>query len=385
MAAETVEADDTEVPEKSIREELEASLEEVQSRQETGDDRNEPVREVGGDARGSDGHPQSVPATERARSPDGKFARAEVDSGRQGGVADTATQQSVQSAQPASAPPLALPAPNGWKQEEKALWAKVPPEVQHVINRREQEAHRAITSQDEVRLVGNNFMQAANEYAPLIQSRGGNPVALFREFLGIMHQIQSSDPSQRARVFQQLAAQNGADLRQLGFPGQPSAQNPQGQQPNIPIDQLVQRQVNEAFQARQREEAQARERAEMQATNSEIEGFRSKTDASGQPAYPYFDHVTSLMASILGGGVASTLEEAYQLAVKAHPETSALIAQAEQAKVRQAEEKRRKADSKRRAAGSIRSSPGSAQVANGKDRSIRDELKSAFEEARGRI
>jgi hypothetical protein len=227
-------------------------------------------------------------------------------------------------------------------------------------------------------------MQAANEYAPLIQQRGGNPVALFREFLGIVHQIQNSDPANRAQLFQRLAAQNGADLRQLGFAQQPNAQ-PGQQQPNVPIDQLVQRTVNEQFQAMQRTQAQERERAEMQATNSEIEGFRSKVDAQGLPAYPYFDHVTSLMASILGGGVATTLEEAYQLAVKAHPETSQLIAKAEAAAHQAKETARLKAEAKRRAGGSIRGSPGNTPAANGKDRTIRDELKSAFEEARGRI
>ncbi len=376
MADKDVVADEVdEKPELSIREELEASLEEVQSRQESEHVEVEP--KTGAEA------PEGQSAG-RARDATGKFARnAEVPESGTPVAPVRAERTETGQQQPPVAAPIALPAPNGWKAEEKALWAKVPAEVQHVINRREQEAHRAITSQDEVRLVGNNFMQAANEYAPLIQSRGGNPVALFREFLGIMHQIQSSDPTQRARVFQQLAAQNGADLRQLGFPGQPNAQGQQA--PNIPIDQLVQRQVNEQFQAIQRQQAQERERAEMQATNSEIESFRSKVDAHGQPAYPYFDHVTSLMASILGGGVATTLEEAYQLAVKAHPETSSLIAQAETAKARQAEEKRLRAESKRRAAGSIRSSPGSVSVANGKDRSIRDELTAAFEEARGRV
>jgi hypothetical protein len=366
-------------PELSIREELQASLEDVQSRQEKDDVVRNDLSE--GQRAESDSRAEG-----RARGPDGKFARAEPDSGREVQPTAATAPQPVQSrGQPGvgSTQPVALPAPNGWKAEEKALWAKVPAEVQHVINRREQEAHRAITSQDEVRLVGNNFMQAANEYAPLIQARGGNPVALFREFLGIIHQIQNSDPANRANLFRQLAAQNGADLRQLGFPGQPNAPGPQ--QPNIPIDQLVQRRVNEAFQARQRQDTEARERAEMQATNGEIESFRSKVDASGQPAYPYFDHVTSLMASILGGGVASTLEEAYQLAVKAHPETSALVAQAEQAKARKVEEQRRKVETKRRAAGSIRGGPGSASQPNGKDRSIRDELTAAFEEARGRV
>jgi hypothetical protein len=225
-------------------------------------------------------------------------------------------------------------------------------------------------------------MQTANEYAPVLQARGITPVAFFKEALGIVTQLGNPDPAVRASMLRQLAQVNGIDVRSLV--GQPNAQNSQGQPPNLPIDQLVQRQVNEAFQARQRQETEARERAEMQATNSEIESFRSKV-VNGQPAYPYFDHVTSLMASILGGGAATTLEEAYQLAVKAHPETATLIAQAEQAKAKEVEEKRRKAEAKRRAGGSIRGGPGSSSQPNGKDRSIRDELKSAFEEARGRL
>lgn len=380
-AAEETVADEIEdKPERSIREELESSLSEVTARQES-----EHVDVSGGNAEAASA------ATGRVRDAGGKFARqsdAGPTDGTQAAPAEVRPQQGGQAFNAAlpgvQQPPIAFPAPNGWKAEEKALWAKVPAEVQHVINRREQEAHRAITSQDEVRLVGNNFMQVANEHAPLIQARGGNPVGLFREFLGILGQIQNSDPASRARVFQSLAAQNGVDLRQLGFPGQPNVQG-QPQPPNIPIDQLVQRQVNEAFQARQRVESEARERAEMQATNSEIESFRSKADASGNPAYPYFDHVTSLMASILGGGVATTLEEAYQLAVKAHPETSKLITQAEQAQVKAREDAQRKAQAKRRAAGSIRGGPGSSAQPNGKDRSIRDELTAAFEESRGRV
>jgi hypothetical protein len=379
MAVETVEADDTEVPEKSIREELESSLSEVTARQES-----EHVQATTGSDNASPQADRAAGDT-RTRGPDGKFARAETPAIEPTGAAVLpGTQEGArQPLQTGGTSPqqVALPAPNGWKAEEKALWAKVPPEVQQVINRREQEAHRAITSQDEVRLIGNNFMSVANQHAPLIQARGLPPVELWRETLGIISQLNSPDPAVRAQMVRQIAHSNGVDIRSLM--GQPNAQGPQ--QPNIPIDQLVQRQVNEVFQARQRQEAEARERAEMQATNSEIESFRSKTDASGQPAYPYFDHVTSLMASILGGGVVSTLEEAYQLAVKAHPETSKLITQAEQAQVKAREEAQRKAQAKRRASGSIRGGPGSSSQPNGKDRSIRDELTAAFEEARGRV
>jgi hypothetical protein len=375
-----------EKPELSIREELEAARDEVVARQEKD---NVVSTDESVSARQSEPDP-----TARVRGPDGKFVRqsdggtggelaaASSEVRHQAGTAGNNPQTGASGAQ-GSVQPVALPAPNGWKAEEKALWAKVPPEVQHVIANRERDVARKISEQDEVRLVGNNFMQAANEFAPVIQARGGNPVALFREVLGIISQIHNSPPANRAQLFRQLAAQNGADLSALGIP---PGQNAPNTPPNVPIDQLVSQRVNEQFQAIQRQQAQERERAEMQAVNSEIETFRSTVDAQGHPAYPYFDHVNSLMAALLEKGTASTLEEAYKIAVKAHPETSALITQAEQAKVKQAEEARRKAEAARRKSGSLRTGPGSPPVTNGAgNRTIRDELKAAFEEARGRV
>lgn len=376
---EVVADEPVETKERSIREEIEAARDEINGRS-SAEEPVEPQTE----------NPSQESRTEgRARSPDGKFARAEGSPASDAGQVLPSQQSNSASVQQPDArglsTPVALPPPQSWKPEEKAQWDKIPAPIQHTITRREQEAHRRITEQDEVRTVGNHFMQAANEFAPVIQARGGNPVALFREFLGIVNQIHNADPANRANIFRQLAAQNGVDLRGLGITSQPGAP-PQGQPPNIPIDQLVQRAVNEQFQARQRQQDQERERAESETTNREIEAFRSKVDANGQPAYPYFDHVTSLMASILGGGAATTLEEAYQLAVKAHPETSRLIEQAVKDAARTAEEKRLKAQAARRKAGSIPPGVGNSPQANGAgNRTIRDELKAAFEEARGRV
>lgn len=382
-AAEEIVADEIdEKPELSIREELEAARDEVVARQENEHVSDDKLVQSDGPAR----------TDSRTRDATGKFTR-ESESGATGGqqskaqqAAGTPPDGSAGQSQP-SIQPVALPAPTSWKAEEKALWARVPAEVQHIINRREQEAHRAITAQDEVRSVGGQFIQTANEFAPVLQARGITPVAFFKEALGIVSQLGHPDPAVRGNMLRQLAHVNNVDPRFLiGPQQQPGASGQPQQAPNVPIDQLITRTVNERFQAIQQQQAQERERAEMQSTNSEIEAFRSKVDANGQPAYPYFDHVTSLMASILGGGVASTLEEAYELAVKAHPETSSLIAKAAEAAAKAAGEQRRKAENARRKAGSIRSGPGSPPAANGAgNRSIRDELKAAFEEARGRL
>jgi hypothetical protein len=374
----TVEADDAdnEVPERSIREELEAARDEVAARQEEhGENESTPAPES----------PQGS-AESRTRDARGQFAPTSGNAGNEptpprSQSPDSGTQQRVVADVPA---PVVLPPPRGWSDPEKALWAKVPPEVQHVINRRETDVARKIAEQDEVRLVGKGFMEASTEYGPLIQARGGNPVALYREFLGILNRLQTSDPAGRAQLFQQVAAQNGVDLRVLAQPG-PGAPAQPPPPPQVPLQTLVNTQVQQALKEQRQAEAREREQAEMQATSAEIETFRSKVNEHGQPAYPYFDHVTSLMASIIGSGTTASLEEAYQLAVKAHPETSKLIEQATVAAQKVAEEKRRKAEKARRAGGSIRGGIGGSPGMPEGNRSIRDELKAAFAEANARI
>jgi hypothetical protein len=382
-------ADDTPEPkERSIREEIEAARDEINARDESGDD-------AGADHSGS-------PVSDRGdgRGTNGRFASRQAASGADQAVPDKSSQQTqqpensqsggeqvpaVSGQQPAAH--VALPAPQSWSAQEKQLWSQLPAAAQQIVARREQEAHRRITEHDEIRGVGNQFMLAANEFAPMIQARGGNPVGLFREVLSIINQIHNSDPGNRANIFRQLAAQNGVDLRALGMQSQQSGAQPQNtQQSNVPIDQLVDRAVDQRLQARQRAEAQQREQAEIEATHSEIEAFRSKVDANGQPSFPHFETLTGLMSAILSAGNATTLEEAYQLAVKAHPETSKAIEQQAQAAAQAAEDKRRKAEAARRKGGSLRTGAGSPPQANGTgNRSIGDELRAAFAEAKSRV
>lgn len=238
--------------------------------------------------------------------------------------------------------------------------------------------HRKLTEHDEVRSVGNQFISTANEHAQLIQARGGNPVALFKEFLGILHRLHTGDPATKAQLLRQVAAQNGVNFDQPQSNGQAPSPQPQNFQLPPPVIQTVQ-EWNQ-FKARQEQDVRDREAAEMQQTTNEIETFRSDS------AHPHFNAVTGLMASIIRSGVASTLEEAYSLAVKAHPETSKAL-EAEATAKRQAEEAtRQKALAARRKAGSIRSGPGGfTPELNGSKGSVRDDLKAAMESVRGRI
>lgn len=369
---EPVVADDVDAPEpeRSIRDELESSLAEVNARHES--EVESPAGEAPADR--GDGRTDKGRFASRAGQEPSTAGPQPKDSGTQQPTAGPASG----AAPAAASAPTAVEPPQGWSAAEKAVWSTVPPAAQAAIVRREADMHRKFTEHDEVRSVGNQFMSAANEHAQLIQARGGNPVGLFREFLGLLNRIHTSDAAGRAQLFRQVAAQNGVNFDQPPASGQAPSPQPQALQLPPPVLQTVQEW--NAFKARQEQDVRDREAAEMQQTTAEIETFRS------DPAHPHFTAVTGLMASIIRSGVASTLEEAYSLAVKAHPETSKAL-EAEATAKRQAEEAaRQKAIAARRKAGSVRSGPGgAAPELNGSKGSVRDDLKAAMESVRGRI
>lgn len=362
-----VEAEETkvEVPEElSLRDQLIAARDESQARQEK-------LNEVDQLSPGG----SDVLSTTR----EGASASDDKSTGTQAKPGD---RQSPDKPDASSAPqPVAQPAPRSWSDQEKPLWAKVPPEVQSVINRRETEFSRKVAEQDEIRSAGTQFMTVANKYAPVIQARGTTPAAYFDQLLGIVAQIDNArTPQDRAAVFEQIARQQGVDLRQaLGLA------NGSSPSPQVPLQTLVQQSVQQQLEQWQARQAQEQEQAVMQATTGEIEAFRSKVNEQGLPAYPYFDHVVTVMAGLVQSGAAQTLEEAYTLAVRAHPETSKLLVEAEKAEAAAKEAKRLAAEKAKRKGGSVRGSMGSIAPGNSKDRTLREELQAAASEVRSRI
>lgn len=373
MATTTEEPVD-EVVEPSLREQIESARDEVIDSQVERGDVEAPQEGRARDASGRFTRGEKHD-TEQTRIPDSGGAQPRAAPAKDPGSADPRATAPVSPPAEPVAQPTGVDAPQSWNAAEKSLWSTVPAAAQQAILRREQDFHRRITEDGEVRSVGNQFMTAANEHAQLIQSRGGNPVALFKEFLGILNQIHSSDPQSRAQLFRQLAAQNGVNLDQ---PAQPGASPPQ--RPQVPIQQLITQAVNQELTARQERDLRQREAQEMSAATQEIESFRS------DPKHPHFAQVTDLMTALLQAGNAQTLEEAYELAVKAHPETSKILAAEAQAAAKAQEDAQRRAQAAKRKTGSLRPGPGTPPAAqNGSKGSIRDDLRAAMEEVRGRI
>lgn len=105
--------------------------------------------------------------------------------------------------------------PVGWKAEEKAAWAKVPPELKGAILRREREAAqlatRAIPNQRFVESINNTI----KPHAEMLKASGLNPVAVMQESLQLAHSLNRGSPQEKAETLGKMILHFGVDVEAL--------------------------------------------------------------------------------------------------------------------------------------------------------------------------
>lgn len=171
--------------------------------------------------------------------------------------------------------------------------------------------------------------------------------------------LRTSDPATKAQYFAQLAREYGIDLGQVQ---QPAPQDPQTAYLMNQLNELRQTQQMWQNQIQQQEQAKAQQ---------ELQSF-------GSSDRPHFDAVRNDMADLLETGKATTLQEAYDMAVWMRPDVrqsliDQQLADAQRKALAQAQQQRAKT-----AAVSVKgSSPASAgnQPVNG---SLSDILRAQF-------
>jgi uncharacterized protein YoxC len=154
--------------------------------------------------------------------------------------------------------------------------------------------------------------------------------------LNTYYQLETSQPQQRASLIRDLASRYGVDLTQI-------KPDPEADRLNSVISPLYQQisQLQQHIQGQQQQTEQQR----LEEANKLIEDFASKTDEKGHALYPYFHNVAEVMSDFFEKNRATTLEQAYEMAVYADPTIRSLIV-SEQAK---REDEKRKAEAKARA------------------------------------
>src|SRR5580765_2145012 len=283
-----------------------------------------------------------------------------------------------------AAPPAVDVAPQGWSQNAKAQWAKLPPEIRGEISRRETDIHRIVTAQDGERQVGRGFVHIANQYRDVIGQGGVHPIKYFEDVLQVMRFLQTAPMSERIGMLRQIAARQGIDYRALAgvqpgpSPAPGNGATPPGASPAQPVippelRELTQwlgsfRQQQETLAARQQQEARAVEAQMEQQVMTEIDAFRSK------PESRFFDHVRDHMTVLLAQGLAATLEEAYDQAIHARPDIRAILDQERTQGQRAEADRRQRANVARSRGGSVRGGSGSSTPKAPEDRTLREEI-----------
>ncbi|MDR6393053.1 hypothetical protein [Paraburkholderia phenoliruptrix] len=257
-------------------------------------------------------------------------------------------------------------APQSWSAAERAHWDKIPVEVQAVIARREEEAHRGITTLGQDAAFGKKLKDVISPYLPIIRAEGGDEAGAVRDLLQTAYTLRTASPEQKIGLFRHLAGQFGVDLS-VAAQGAPQV-DPELQSLRQELAQLKGHLTSAEQQQHQHVQGQAQ---------AIIDAF------AADPKNEFYEQVKPLMAHLLVAGQAKDMQEAYDMACHANPDVRSTILTRQQAdaEAKRAAEAKAKVDAKRKAAGSISGSPAgtvSTTITPNQNLSLRDELRQAF-------
>lgn len=294
---------------------------------------------------------------ERPRGPDGKFvAKDAVASDPPPEKVETPTVADAKAAAPADADhksateepaPDKVPIPKTWQNEaRRALFIKSPPEVQRALADREAEMENGVAKLQQ-RYAGIEQLVAPIRQQLAVEGRSPE------QYIGALMAADNMLRTNPHHAIGQIARMYGIDIGAAAQRGQPAQDH--GNPLAAEIMSLRQ-QIDEL-------KAQPTKMAISEATQ-QIEDF------GADPSNAYFPQVRSLMASIISNGSATTLKDAYEIAVHAHPEVRRLIdaTKAAQAQAAQADAAKKAAVEAQRASAmnaATRSGVGATPAAKG--------------------
>lgn len=277
-------------------------------------------------------------------------------------------------AEPAQvAKPEAHRAPQSWKPSVREKFSALPPEVQAEVVRIENETKATLRDVAEARRMHQQFQQTVGPFEAMIRSEGGEPMAAVGNLLRTAYALRTAPPAHKAQIVAQMVQNFSVPIDALD--AALSGQSPQVQQPHQQqgayrdprVDQIL-AMAQQAQQSRQQQMSQSA--AQELAAVQQLE---------------FYEDVREDMADIIESrarrGVEVKPQQAYDLAVRMHPDISGIIQQRESAKAAanaQASTQRAKA-----AAASVKTRP--AGIGNTSDgpRTMRDDILAARDSLMG--
>lgn len=294
-----------------------------------------------------------------ARAPDRKFAPKEPEPPT---VAPEAPSE-----------PEALKPPASWSATAKADFKTLAPHIQQEVLRRERDMDKGLQDRANELKRYQPLEDLLSPHRDRLAMAGTDEATYVRSLIAADQMLR--DPATRMQAIGQIAQSYGINLGQA----------PQGQAPQAQLPPELQGLFHEVSSLKQTlaQRDQAQQQTQQAAIQAEIQAFSSKPDIL------YFDDVKPMVATLLKDGHAETLDQAYQMACKAHPVIGDLILRDQRAAEtkRVAEEAKVKAATARHAGGSITGSPGmgAPQAVANQNSSIEDDVRAAFAASSGRV
>jgi hypothetical protein len=279
-----------------------------------------------------------------------------------------------EAAAPAEEPAWAKP-PASWKKEYHEYWSKADPKLREYAWQREEQMKKGVEPLLSKAQFADSINQAIEPYMQTFQGLGLKAEQAIANLMGADYALRTSSPEQKRTLFFQLA-------RSYGIPLEGIAQDQGGAAPAQPssIDPLVWQLQNELNQVRGEVMGwkQQQEMVQNQQLLNEINSFSTKAE--------HFEEARPTMIQLLQSGVAETLEDAYEKAIRLDSSLFERVQAAQQAEIasKQAAQKDRAAKTARAAAVSVRGSTPGTNTAP-KAQSRRALLEEAFDEMQSRL
>lgn len=208
----------------------------------------------------------------------------------------------------------------GLRKEEAEAYSQAPEILKQAFIRRSEEMHKGLEQFRSKAQFGDQMERVIAPFSNQIQAMGATPDMVVSRLLAAESQLRNGSPEQKQAMFFKLAQDYGVNL---------NGEIPQVD-PNVSVLQQQIQQLTGWIQQKQQRE----EQMQAESLNSEIQRFAS------DPANKYFEEVRNDMAALLQGGIVKTLQEAYDRAVYANPNTRNQLLAEQQAQV----EAKRKAE-----------------------------------------
>jgi hypothetical protein len=200
-------------------------------------------------------------------------------------------------------PPVWERPPASWKKEYHEVWGKADPKLREYAYQREEQMRRGVEPLLTKAQFADAMQQAIEPYRETIRGLGIPEHEAVAALMKADHTLRTTnDPAARYAYFQQLAQSYGVNLG--GFQNAPQTNTQQG------VDPVVWQLQNELNNIRGEVMGwkQQQEMVENQTLLSEIEGFSQKAE--------HFEDARPVMIQLLQSGMASTLDEAYEKAIR---------------------------------------------------------------------